>query len=457
MATREMQLISRVIRTGNITDLVEWGITPEDFLTNEGRAMYNSIIGYYSMHNTAGAVIGEQAAQGIFPTFELCDDPSMTTPALCVEVRKTRIAIDLKVGLQRAIEMAEADPLAAVGHSQNVTSSLLNLGLGKSTDVRFQTALEDILIKYEMREKGIDLSCGQWPWQILNDATGGVQPEDYVIFYGRPKSFKSWVLAFLIACMFEQDKKAIIYTKEMTPENIFMRVAACVAQIDYAGLRMGKLSKDHRESLYLLRRMMQALRSYDGLICLSGRDAPAGGDTVPWLRSKVDHYHPDFVFIDGLYLMSDSKGAKKREERISNISRDLRQLGLDTHVPVIATLQANRKAAAHEEANLDELAYSDAISQDATLVIRVINEKSGPTLALAIGGAREFNLEGFRIHGIPATNFSFHSVLTDKELQRAASQEDKEPAARPKKGNMTADKSFVEATRRAGELIGRRG
>jgi len=92
---------------------------------------------------------------------------------------------------------------------------------------------------------------------------------------------------------------------------------------------------------------------------------------------------------------------------------------LDTKVPVIATMQANRKAAGHENANLDEIAFSDAISQDCTMAIRVINEKASPTIALVFGGAREINFEGLRIHGIPATNFDFHSTLTRKEIEKA--------------------------------------
>jgi len=431
VANWEIQLCSRVIRTGCLTDVLEQGITPEDFVTSEGRGMFNHLVGYYSQANTAGAIIGVHGAKQVYPNFELCDDESMTTPALCAEVRRQRITLELKSRLSRAIEMADADPMGAASEAQHIATDALTLGVGKSTDVHFTSALDNILTRYELIESGADLSIGTWPWLPLQEATGGIQPDDYVVLYGRPKSFKSWVLAALIAHVYENNKRAIIYTKEMSAENIFMRVAATISQIEYHGFRRGKLAAEHKAQVYALRRMLAATNQSERLIALSGQDLPEGGDTVPWLRSKIEHYKPDLVFIDGMYLMSDVKRAKKDHERVMHISRDLRQIVLALKAPIICTLQATRKSSGHEEANLDELAYSDAIGQDATLVMRVINEKTGPTVALVVGGAREFDLNGFRINAIPATDFSFHSYLTEKEILNAKEADAKAEGENP--------------------------
>jgi hypothetical protein len=55
MAQRELQLISRIIRLGDVTSVIEWGIGPDDFLTSEGRAMFNHILGYYSQVESTGS------------------------------------------------------------------------------------------------------------------------------------------------------------------------------------------------------------------------------------------------------------------------------------------------------------------------------------------------------------------------------------------------------------------
>jgi len=435
MATKEMQLISRIIRTGDLNSIIEWGITPEDFLTNEGRAMFNHILGYYSRPGTSGSVIGEQIARQLYPTFIFCDDMGMTVPALCEEVRKDRLAADINVSSSQVLELTAHDPLAAANMMQAAASSILSVGLKRDTDVAFTTAANSIMRRYEMKKAGIDLSVCSWPFSPLQYATGGIEMEDYVVLYGRPKSMKSWVLAVLIAWAFEKGMRALIYTKEMTAENIFMRVMAVLSCIRYQEFRMGQLDPYEEYALYSTQRMIEILQHTQQFICLSGKDAPEGGDTVPWLRSKVKQYKPNIAFIDGLYLMSDAKRAKKDNVRVMNISRACRDLTLHDHIPLIATLQATRAAAQHGRAELDEIAYSDALSQDCTLAMRVINDKEDPTISLVVGGSREFKLDGFRIYGIPATNFSDHSVLTMSDILKAQDNDKGDEPKKKKKSN----------------------
>ena len=419
MSTREMQLISRVIRTGELPRILEWGVTSDDFVTNEGRAMFNGILGYYSMPDSLGSVIGEHSARLSYPNFQPCDDHSMTTDALCAEVRKNRLRIDLTLANQRIESLAAIDPMKAAAEMQNVSNHILRLGASKGNDVRIQSSYINIMQNYNLRKSGVDMSAMSWPWEPLQSVTGGLDHEDYVILYGRPKSMKTWVLASIIAWAYHNNKSMLLYTKEMTADNIFQRSIACMLSLPYHEFRMGLLSGEQENDLAVFGQMIES----ENVVCLSGQDAPEGGDTVPWLKSKVEHYKPDIIFVDGMYLMSDVKNAKKDHERVMNISRGIRQMVLEIKKPVIATIQANRKAAGHERAEFDEIAFSDAIGQDATIAARVINDKNSSTISLVIGGSREFNLSGFRMNGVPATDFTFHSMLTDKEIEKAKEQD----------------------------------
>jgi hypothetical protein len=447
-----MQLISRIINTGELPHAIEWGINADDFLTQEGRAMFMHLLGYYSRADTSGAVIGPNAMQQVYPNFVFCDDPGMTIEALCLEVRKTRLGIEGSNKLDAIREMFGYNPLEALTMMSNVANELTNIGMGKNTDVTLGHAFDAILQKYEMKKSGVDMSCGMWPWAPLQEATGGFQDDDYIVFYGRPKSFKSWVLACLIAWLFNIDKRVLIYTKEMTPENIFMRVIACIAQISYYHFRMANLSYTEEEALYAARAYVNALQARQQLVVLSGKDAPEGGDTVPWLEAKARKYNPNFICVDGLYLMSDTKKAVKDNVRVMNISRDFRQMILRLRIPGIITLQANRAAAKHQDANLDEVAFSDAIAQDATCVIRVINEKETPTVQLVLGGAREYSLNGFRINANPAYDFSYHGPLTTKDIEKAKQADDKEAEEKQAKANKAA-KVVKVSERQAAESV----
>ncbi len=456
MATWELQLVSRIVRTGDLNSIIQWGITPDDFLTNEGRALFASIQGYFSMPHTSGAVLGPYAVQQMFPNFMLCDDLSMTTEALCVEVRRQRLVIEFKARCQGTLELCEHDVLQAINQMQTGMLDLQNVGMSQNTDVHFHTSFDRSMQRYYLLKQGVDLSCGSWPWWPLQEATLGLQPDDYVVIYGRPKSMKSWVLAYLIAWFYEMKKRMIIYTKEMTADNIFQRAGACLGEVRYQLFRTGKLTWEEEMSLYAVQRMLHFAQQAQTVVCLSAKDAVEGGDTVPWLRSKIEQYQPDVCFIDGMYLMSDVKGGKKDNVRVMNISRSIRQMNLDTKIPVIATVQANRDAAKHKQANLDEVAFSDAIGQDATLLMRAINEHNQPTIALVMGGtSREFHLNGFRIYGQPATNFAYAGDITDKEIEKAKEADvvdekgnaKKMPAPKKSNGRITESQASKETLR----------
>ena len=424
MASVGMQLLSHIIRTGKLTDVLEWGITKDDMLTAEERSMFDMLLGYQAEY---GAVLGPNLLQVKFPTFELVDDgPQITTEALCSEARRARLRRDAKAIGTTLIEQAEVDPFKALSEHQAKVSNLVHLGMSKKTDVHFADAMVEIVNDYELQEQGLLLPRMYWPWVLMNEVTGGISEEDYVVLYGRPKSMKSWVLCYMIASAHMTKKRILIYTKEMTPKNIYKRVAACIAGLPYQELRTAKLTPMQKAELLEVRTQAIALKLSQTFVCLSGKDVAAGGDTIPWIRSKIDKYKPDVLFIDGLYLMSEDTGRKnmKTNERVENISRAARQMVLDTAVPLIATMQANRKAAAHQNAELDEVALSDAASQDATLLARIINEKHehptfGQTIAFLIAGSREFKLHGFRIGGVPATDFGFKEIMTEKEIERA--------------------------------------
>lgn len=466
MASRELQLISRIITRGELNGIIEWGIQPEDFRTGLANSIYKYLISYYSIPQSRGSIIGPNAASQVFPNFTLCDDPYMTTEALCAEVRQNRIALEVNEKMDRIREEIAVDPIAACAKLQQVSMEMLQLGSGKATDIQFGSAYDRILTSYQMKKAGVDMSVGPYPWSLLQKATGGIQADDYIVFYGRPKSYKSWVLAYFTMFLFMQDKRLIVYTKEMTAENIFMRIIACLAEIPYQQFRMGQLEYPSEVALYQARHLIHRMLAEDKIIVLSGKDAPAGGDNVPWLQSKIKTYQPHACIIDGMYLMSDVKKNKDKHAKVQSISNDLRQMILDTHVPVIATLQANRKAAGHNEANMDELAFSDAIGQDATMVARVINEKDKPSAMLVLAGAREFSLNGLRINAVCAQNFGQYGQndddarITDKDIEKAKDKDKGENDskdhpnghAKPYSNGILTDKQAAE---RAGHRIER--
>jgi len=421
MAHIEHQLISKIIRTGKLSEVLDWGITEDDFKTSEGGLIFRHIKGFSMVH---GSVMGPHLLRDEHPTFTLCDDEHVTLNALCHMTRNNRIKQDIKDTIEEAARLYEHDVEATLDLLNVATQNLRNM-TSKSSDQHLSGAgVDEFMDRLRLAQDGHAMGKISWPWAPLQNATLGIQPDDYVVFYGRPKSMKSFVLSALVAHVYMMGGRALVYTKEMPAWQLYRRIVAFMARLPYDDVRLGRLSAAdmqiiHSLSAHIKERARETHGQHD-ITVISGKDVP-GSDNIAWMRTKVEKYKPDVVFIDGLYLMSaDGKRSMgKDHERVASISRAARQMVLETNTPLIATMQANRKAAQHTNAELDEVAYSDTIGQDATVVMRVINEKETPTIALVVGGSREFKLHGIRINAIPCINFDFREEMTEKDIDKA--------------------------------------
>jgi replicative DNA helicase len=452
MANAEMQLISRIIYTGDMASVLSWGISDNDFRTNEAKSIWRYCEGYYQSKNSIGAVIGPKVFENVWPQIELLADNGMTTEALCYEVRRARIIAEAKEAVMAMVDNVELDPTQAIAIIHTQMQNLLAIGEAKNHDLSFGDAMEKLVTRYQtVRDNQYAYAKMSYPWQILNEkACGGVQEDDYIVIYGRPKMMKTWVLTCFIAEAFQKEMTALVYTKEMTQENIIQRVVSVIGKFPYQELRNGKLSRE--DEILLMEMVKYARDTYRkaNIITLDGRMVGAGGDTVAWLQSKVEHYKPDIVFIDGMYLLSDSTGNKKTADwqRVTNISRAIRNMILHTRIPVVATMQANRGAAKHAEGNLDEIAYADAVGQDATVAMRTMYNKKEGLINLILAGSREFSLDGLQIGGKPSTDFSFKKVLTEADIEKvekdAQRSEEAKAKERARKPRTRADATCVE-------------
>jgi hypothetical protein len=473
-ASNQLSLCSRIIYKQCLAEVLDYGITDADFTTPEGKKLWVAILVFNQSQATRGSIMDEWVVQQIFPGYQVpTDRTGIATHALCHAVRRERVYNETNKALQEcsnsiAMLGVGTDAMSPLTRLQTQVSTLISLGCTANSDVSFLAGLGSVRTRMHLLRQGVDLSIMKWPWEAMNRATLGVQKDDYVVFYGRPKSMKTWVLARLAAWCYENDKKIVLYTKEMTPDNIYQRVTACICQIVYASMRDG-LSLTEAEWLRfedLYNHLLLDPTWASMITVLNGRDAPPGGDNVSWLASKIDKHKPAVAFIDGLYLLSDQNKKTKDNERVMSISRDLRSMNLGNGVPIIATMQANRKAAGHSDANLDEIAYSDALSQDCTAAIRTIQRKEQPSeeekqrdpnvqpkvfIDLVFGGSREYTIHGLRLHGKPAVDFTQvkelneADVLASREADEEAQEERKAARAKKRKAqkNQTSTDSEI--------------
>ena len=103
---------------------------------------------------------------------------------------------------------------------------------------------------------------------------------------------------------------------------------------------------------------------------------------VSALRTFIEKEHLDILFIDQHSLLEDDRHAKNPIERAANISKDLKNLQVLKRIPIIAVSQQNRTKNDDDSDNIDttQIAQSDRIGQDATIIIGITRDKKDNSL-----------------------------------------------------------------------------
>ena len=202
----------------------------------------------------------------------------------------------------------------------------------------------------------------------LDYKTAGLQPSDLILIAARPSMGKTaFVLNVAENICFRQKKSALIFSLEMSKEQLVNRLLSLESHVDASLLRNGNISD----------RDWEGLVEAAGIISESGLlidDTP--GISIGELRSKCRKYklkHDiSVVIIDYLQLMSGSgRSSDSRQAEIAEISRSLKGLARELNVPVVALSQLSRAVEKRDDHRpmLSDLRESGSIEQDADVVM----------------------------------------------------------------------------------------
>ena len=203
----------------------------------------------------------------------------------------------------------------------------------------------------------------------LDNKTSGLQPSDLILIAARPSMGKTaFVLNLVQNAAVRKGLNCMIFSLEMSKEQLVNRLLSMESGIDAQKLRTGSLTPTDFEQL------VEAAVRVSGASGLVIDDTP--GITVTELRSKCRKRKLetglDMIIIDYLQLMSGSgKHSESRQQEISEISRNLKQIAREMKAPVIALSQLSRACEQRTEHRpmLSDLRESGAIEQDADVVM----------------------------------------------------------------------------------------
>jgi len=236
-------------------------------------------------------------------------------------------------------------------------------------ETRYERFAEMHESKEEDSVKGV--STG---YKSLDSKLSGLQPSDLIVIAARPSMGKT-ALALNIAqnAAIRAHKNVGIFSLEMSKEQLVDRLFASMLGVDSWKLQRGRLEDSDFQNMGPI---MDELNKANIFI----DDSVAS--TIPELRAKARRLQMenglDLLIIDYLQLMSTGNQGYvgNRVQEISEISRSLKQLGRELHVPIVALSQLSRAVESRPGniPQLSDLRDSGSIEQDADVVLMMYRE-----------------------------------------------------------------------------------
>lgn len=217
----------------------------------------------------------------------------------------------------------------------------------------------------EKKRKPLDLGFDK-----IDKAIGGMDEGDVIILAARPAVGKSALVLQIIRKFGNEGFKVGYFNLEMSEKQIYERAVSSASGIDMTRIRRavnflgdeyGKFESGN-----------QILEKEKNVQVISGTQS------INSLRLAQKKENFQVIVIDYLQLIQSTGKRANRAAEVGDISRGLKAIATDFHIPVIALSQLNRASEMNKdkEPSMSELRESGDIEQDASVILMMWNPNS---------------------------------------------------------------------------------
>ena len=213
----------------------------------------------------------------------------------------------------------------------------------------------------------------------INRQLGGLNKSDLIVLAGRPAMGKTALatnIAFNAAknSHLDQKESILIFSLEMSAEQLAQRILAEQSSIDSHKLRSGDIDDKEFSKLVVTQNEIHNLPFF-----IDDTPAISVGQISSRARRLKRTNGLGLIVIDYIQLIQGSKASEYqgRVQEISNITRGLKSLAKELNVPILALSQLSRAVEQREDKRpiLADLRESGSIEQDADVVMFVYREE----------------------------------------------------------------------------------
>ncbi len=241
-------------------------------------------------------------------------------------------------------------------------------------DIRkiFEVLEDEVARLHAIAEGGGGITGTPSGFKDLDEITGGFQPGNLIVLAARPSMGKSAMAAnFLENAAVRHNKPGVMFSLEMGESELAQRFIASQGGVKGNDLRRGKA--DWKKVVAAANSVSKAPLWIDDSSDLSVLDIRAKARR---LAQQIDE-PLGMIVVDYLQLMRSDSRSDSVVEQIGEISKGLKTLARELHVPVIALSQLSRAVEQRHDKRpmLSDLRSSGQIEQDADLVMFIYREE----------------------------------------------------------------------------------
>ena len=383
----QLQFINKILSSKDSTLITLNNLTDEFF--SDYKAEFNFIKSHLQQY---GKIPDEVTFLNSFPDFELfkVEESDKYLLDTLYEDRNKRLLAKTFNKIRDALNSGNTEKAMQI-YSES-SEELVTAKHLESVDIFKDLSRYDAYVERSQDYSKFYVKTG---FPELDEVIGGWdRREEYATIMARTNKGKSWILLKTAIAAAQQGLTVGLYSGEMSENKVGYRIDTLLSHISNTKITHGNIGiqVDYKRFLENLSTNMK------GTIKILTPAMIYGIAGVYALRSFIEKDHLDMLCIDQHSLLEDDRGARNPVERAANISKDLKNLQVLTKIPIITVSQQNREDTEEKGVDTRNIAQSDRIGQDSTVIIAIDRKDDVMILTLvksrdsAVGATLKYNV-----------------------------------------------------------------
>ncbi|MFW5970499.1 MAG: replicative DNA helicase [Desulfovermiculus sp.] len=244
------------------------------------------------------------------------------------------------------------------------------LGASKEAGADINSSLHEVLDDID-QSKGNNVTGVPTGYRDLDHLTSGLHPTNLIILAARPRMGKTALASNLLINAAAQGYPCAMFSLEMSRMQLIKRMLAQISKVDFQHIRNGYLSDQEYETLHYGAENLSKLD-----IWIDDSTGLTSYDIKSRTRKLAQKRGIKLLVVDYLTKIKLGRKTDTRDQAVTEIASDLKDLAKEINIPVLCLAQLNRQCDSRKNPRpvLSDLRESGGIEQEADDILFIYRE-----------------------------------------------------------------------------------